>query len=360
MSHVKVLALVAALTVCLPAAAFEVLDVEEPISVKGQVFPYMYYDLTEDAEVFYFELGRARLDFNAMVTDDVGFEVRVEAAREYRYYLNVPEDYPDPDNPPALGRTPGRYTIHVRHAFMDVGGLLPDHHIYAGMVATPWNNYENEIWGWRMLREVAVTERGYLPVADLGLGFGGNFLGGKLDHHLTFTNGGGYMDVEMSKGKNIDYRFSVMPFSPHTVMGGFSANILLHYGNLMDDPRPEDLAYGFLAGLDHDFVNFGAGYFKRKMDVTVAGVTGEVDDWFLTGYGWVKLPHHLHIVGRLDMVDPNANVDDDGWNDILFGFGLDFAGGHCKIMPNYRTVIYKADGATDTSGFYLNGEINTF
>lgn len=357
MSRVKVLTLVAALTVCLPAAAFEVLDVEEPISVNGQVFPYMYYDLTEDTEVFYFELGRARLDFNAMVTDNVGFEVRVEAAREYRYYLNVPEGYPD--EPPTLARTPGSYTIHVRHAFMDVGGLMPDQHIYGGMIATPWNNYENHIWGWRMLRPVAVTEQGYLPVADLGLGFAGKFLGGKLDHHFTFTNGGGYTHIETSKGKNIDYRFSVMPFSPHTVMGGFSANILLHYGNLMDDPRPEDLAYGFLAGLENDFVNFGAGYFRRKMDVTVGGTTNEVKDYFITGYGWVKLPHHLHIVGRFDMIDPNADVDDDGYNDILFGFGLDFAGGHCRIMPNFRTTMYQ-DDTTNTKGFYLNGEINTF
>jgi hypothetical protein len=349
MSRVKVLTLVAVLTVCLPAAAFEVLDMEEPISVDGQVFTYMFYDLTEDAEDFHFELGRARLDFNAMATDDVGFEVRVEAAREYMYSLTD-------DETPALVATPGRYTIHVRHAFMDVGGLIPDHHIYGGMVATPWNNYENHIWGWRMLRPVAVTEQGYAHVADLGLGFGGNFLGGKLDHHLTFTNGEGYQCIEMTKGKDIDYRFSVMPFAPHTVMGGFSANVLLHYGNLMDDPRPEDLAYGFLAGLEHDFINFGAGYFRRKMDV--AGV--EVNDYFITGYGWVKLPNHLHIVGRFDMVDPNADVDDNGYNDILFGFGLDFAGGHCRIMPNFRTTMYQSDAMTDTRGFYLNGEINTF
>jgi len=352
MSRVKVLTLVAVLVVSLPAAAFEVLDVEEPISVDGQVFPYMFYDLTENAEVFYFEIGRARLDFNAMVTDDVGFEVRVEAAREY-----APLDV-SVMPPPAQERT-GPYAIYVRHAFMDVGGLIPGHSITAGMIPTPWNCYENRIWSWRMLRPVAATEQGYYHVADLGLGFGGKFLGGKIDHGFTFTNGEGYRCIEMTKGKDIDYRFSIMPFSPHTVMGGFSANVLLHYGNLMDDPRPEDLAYGFLAGLEHDFINFGAGYFRRKMDVTVAGVTNEVDDYFITAYGWVKMPHHLHIVGRFDMVDPNADVDDNGYNDILFGFGLDFAGGHCKIMPNFRTRMYQAD-VTDFRGFYLNGEINTF
>jgi hypothetical protein len=342
MSRVKVLTLVAALMVSLPAVAFEVLDVEEPISVDGQVFTHMFYDLTEGSDVFEFELGRARLDFKGKATEDVGFEVRVEAAREYGLEQMPPE------------RT-GRYTVHVRHAFMDVGGLIPEHHIYGGMIATPWNCYETKIWGWRMLRPVAATEQGYYHVADLGLGFGGKFLGGKLDHHLTFTNGEGYRCVEMTKGKDIDYRFSIMPFSPHTVMGGFSANVLLHYGNLMDDPRPEDLAYGFLAGLEHDFINFGAGYFRRTMDTTV----GEVDDYFITAYGWVKMPHHLHIVGRFDMVDPNADLDDNGYNDILFGFGLDFAGGHCKIMPNFRTRMYQAD-LTDFRGFYLNGEINTF
>jgi hypothetical protein len=352
MSRVKVLTLAVVLLVGIPAAAFEVLEVEEPISVDGQVFTHMFYDLTEGAEDFHFELGRARLDFNGMVTEDVGFEVRVEAMREYGLEGMPPE------------RT-GRYTIHVRHAFMDVGGLVPDHHIYGGMIATPWNCYENEIWGWRMLRPVAVTEQDYLPVADLGLGFGGNFLGGTLDHHVTFTNGGGYTDLETSKGKNIDYRFTVKPFKPHTIIGGFSANILLHYGNVIDDPRPEDLAYGFLAGLEHDFVNFGAGYFRRKMDVT--GV-GEVNDYFITGYGWVKLPYHLHIVGRFDMIDPNADVNDNGYNDILFGFGLDFAGGHCKVMPNFRMRMVQ-DNAVDpddgtpmaeTKEFYLSGEINTF
>jgi hypothetical protein len=223
------------------------------------------------------------------------------------------------------------------------------------MIPTPWNCYETKIWGWRMLRPVAATELGYYQVADLGLGFGGKFLGGKIDHGLTFTNGEGYRNIEMTKGKDIDYRFSIMPFSPHTVMGGFSANVLLHYGNLMDDPRTEDLAYGFLAGLEHNFINFGAGYFRRKTGPEGA----EVDDYFITAYGWVKMAHHLHIVGRFDMVDPNADVDDNGYNDILFGFGLDFAGGHCKIMPNFRTRMYQAD-ITDLRGFYLSGEINTF
>jgi hypothetical protein len=348
MSRVKVLTLAAVLIVSVPAVAFEVSEVEEPISVDGEVFTHLFYNLTDGADGYFeFELGRARLDFKGMVTEDVGFEVRTEVARDYSYSQGEGM---------ALVSTPGRYTFHVRHAFMDVGGLVPYHHIYAGMIATPWNNYENGIWGWRMLRPVAVTEQGYLPVADLGLGFGGNFLGGKIDHHVTFTNGGGYMNVEMSKGKNIDYRFSVMPFAPHTVMGGFSANALLHYGNLIDDPRTEDLAYGFLAGLEHDFVNFGVGYFRRTMGPEGA----EVDDYFITGYGWVKLPNHMHVVGRFDMVDPNADVDDNGYNDILFGFGLDFAGGHCRVMPNYRTVMYQAEGATDTKCFFLNGEINTF
>ncbi len=363
-------------------------DSFEPPALSGTVFAYYGYDLTSQDESYReganeFEVDRVYVNFIGAVTEKLHYRITADVGRKetYRYRLELDE---------ATGqyrliemRSRGGLDFFAKYAYFDVRDVIPQHSIYGGVEKTPWSPYEQEIWGWRVIRRVAFHDRGYGTTSDLGAGVGGEFGNGLIDHHLTYTNGAGYNNPEGGlSGKAVEYRFSLFPLISNETWGGLSINAVARLDNLGEKvaPRQEDplvgpladgaknpvTIYGGLLGLKHEFVSFGAGYFIGSRGEDVAPVVGlpgsgtskiesNVMTAYATGHFRVTEGMTLHPLIRYDAYEPNtANDTLSNSNDertlIIGGVGLKFFDDKLALIPNYQTESYtKVDELTQTT-----------
>lgn len=347
-----------------PAMAKE--DLEQPIQVTSRVYTYYRYDFTNyaadaDKGANEFDLSRAYVRFKGKISDKVKAEVTVDAGREYKYTLieePIIDEGGNTDYIYTLTRTKTKLRVFVKYAYVDVAEVLPNHHIQGGIIATPWIGYEDKIWSWRVVRKNAVDENGYSYSADLGVGVKGSFGNGLIEHHFAFINGEGYSNIETMAGKDVEYRFSIFPLHNSAALSGLSANLFVHYGNLMGKENIDDdkeLVFGGLAGLRHKMVNFGAGYFMKK----AGPANAEVDGNIITAYGTGHLMNgSVNPFARFDMVEPDKDTANDKHNVLIAGCGIAFGGDWCSIIPNVQMMMPEASAAIDIREFFVHSEIN--
>jgi hypothetical protein len=331
------------------AVAIELPDL--PLEINGEISPYYYLNLTEEQREVkdyritgterkyrnYFAVGAAYLGFNLDITDGI--------------YADL-----------LLSKTGSNY---IDYAYAGFKNVIPRHEIHVGLVKTPWVHYEDELWGWRFVRNVGVKKHYLLGEEDWGVGIEGDVLKPYIGHHFSFTNGDLY-----GRGKAVEYRLSVFPLAGVKSLEGFSINGLLHYGNLFGDDytyyfhhTDEDLtygpfkanAYGVLVGFDHRFITLGAGYFERAEGDTFEEYpkpyySRDVITYLITGYATAHILPWLDALGRFDFVEPDTssrndprteyyNESYDKYLDGVVGAGFTFGDGHFKIVPNYQTRI---------------------
>jgi hypothetical protein len=347
------------------AASVAWADSFELPKVSGTVFAYYRYDLTSQEESYQeganeFDVDRVYVNFIGAVTEKFHYRVTADVGREkytdtyYTYELLFNEQtqqYELVETKHDVTRV-GKLGFFAKYAYVDVRDVIPHHSIYGGIEKTPWAPYENGIWGWRVIRKVAFHDRGYGTTADLGLGVGGEFANGLIQHHLTYTNGAGYNNPEGGlSGKAVEYRFSLFPLVSNEAWAGLSVNAVARFDNL-GEKVPDGVAkdpvniYGGLLGLKHEYVSFGGGYFMRSAGEGDNKVDGNVMTAYATGHFRVSEGMTLHPLVRYDAYEPDKANDtpvnsDDERTLIIGGVGLKFFDDKLALIPNYQTESYK-------------------
>jgi hypothetical protein len=343
------------------AASVARADSFEPPELSGTVFAYYRYDLTSKEESYREganEFGVDRVYVNVMgaVTEKFHYRVTADVGREediyYTYDLVFDEETQQYELIETRHVSRGDLGFFAKYAYVDVRDVIPHHSIYAGIEKTPWVSYEqSEYWGWRVIRKVAVNDRNYDTSSDLGLGVGGEFANGLIQHHLTYTNGAGYNNPEGGlSGKAVAYRFSLFPLVSNEAWAGLSVNAFVKLDNLGEKvaesaAKNPVTVYGGLLGLKHEFVSFGGGYFMRSRgeDNEAAGTTkvdGNIMTAYATGHFRVSEGMTLHPLVRYDKYEPNKDVDDDERTLLIGGVGLKFFDDKLALIPNYQTEAY--------------------
>jgi hypothetical protein len=360
------------------AASVARADSFEPPELSGTVFAYYRYDLTSKEESYQeganeFDVDRVYVNVIGAVTEKFHYRVTADVGREediyYTYDLVFDEETQQYELIETRHVSRGDLGFFAKYAYVDVRDVIPHHSIYAGIEKTPWVSYEqSEYWGWRVIRKVAVNDRNYDTSSDLGLGVGGEFANGLIQHHVTYTNGAGYNNPEGGlSGKAVAYRFSLFPLVSNEAWAGLSVNAFVKLDNLGEKvpPRQEDpvlgplangaknpvTIYGGLLGLKHEFVSFGGGYFMRSRSEDVDPVPGlpgsgtsKVESNLLTAYATghfrVSEGMTLHPLVRYDLREPNKDQDDDERTLIIGGVGLKFFDDKLALIPNYQTEAY--------------------
>lgn len=328
--------------------------------LSGTVFAYYKYDLTTKDESYQeganeFGVDRVYVNFIGAVTEKFHYRVTADVGREtYTYYTyELVEESPGVWRLDPTARTRrGGLNFFAKYAYLDVRDVIPQHSIYGGIEKTPWAPYENDIWGWRVIRKAAFQDRNYGTTSDLGFGVGGEFANGLIQHHLTYTNGAGYNNPEGGlSGKAVEYRFSLFPLASNEAWAGLSINAVAKFDNL-GEKVPEGNAkdpvniYGGLLGLKHEYVSFGGGYFMRSQgeDNEAIGATkvdGNIMTAYATGHFRVTEGMTLHPLVRYDMYEPDKDTADDERTLIIGGVGLKFFDDKLALIPNYQTESYK-------------------
>ena len=185
-----------------------------------------------------------------------------------------------------------------------------------GLIHTPWLDWEEALWDYRMQGPMVTDRLGYTTAADFGAGIDGKWNNDQVNGQLTVVNGEGYSRGTGDKRKDVQLRLSVRVMNTDDasrvgglrisgyagigkVTGGGDRNRFI--GLVSYRSKQFTLAGEFASTKDTvspvtpDSLNLGGG----------ASATGSV----LSAFGVLHLPNSpVAAIARVDVVDPNTST----------------------------------------------------
>jgi len=257
----------------------------------------------------------------------------------------------------------GYYEAFVKFAYMEIGGLVPGLTVQLGQLPTPWISFEEHIWGFRFLRPVFVDAAKYMSSADRGLSV--LFKQNLVDLAVSVVNGEGFHSPEVSKHKDLMARLSLFPFAGSE---GLLAGLGLHVYGQLGTPAQDLVRNRYIVALSEktpvfhlmgDYVMTEDGPANNKTKGIGLSVHGSVDLGKLMNPEGNK---SFGLFARFDQLDPNVDVDKDGWTEIVGGLFVHpclFEASHPNVTLSLNVLQkdFEDPNATDAMFLRLNGEI---
>ena len=176
-----------------------------------------------------------------------------------------------------------------------------------GMIHTPWNDFEEAMWDYRMQGTIPMERAGYITSSDIGVGVDGMWGYDKVALQAGVYNGEGYSNAPGDQRKDVEARLSVRLMKTDLAgrLGGLRLSGFAQVGK----------ANG--GGTRQRFI--GMLSYKTKL-VTLAAQAGFATDStsaalprqkgrVLAAFGVLKLgdSSKVSLIGRVDQVDPNTD-----------------------------------------------------
>jgi hypothetical protein len=285
------------------------------------------------------------------------------------------------------------YDIIIKYAFFDWQPAFARKAatLRLGMQPTQYIEFMNELWGHRYVAKMALDEEKYLTTADLGgsiiAGLGQKAKYGSVI--ASVLNGTSYTEVEeANKQKDINLVAQFKPLADHDLYKRCALVAQVYMGTqnkTMGDTliieeidaehsdttlvtvQSEDwkrqlmsvgglLAYRGTAdiGFDLSFATLGRGPIAdevKKSGMTVFGTL-----YFSELVDSTSILRTIDLFGKLDLIDPNTDKDDDGKTVIVAGVECSPVKG-VKASVNFRTTRFQNDDLASQDFIYLNTEI---
>ncbi len=214
-----------------------------------------------------------------------------------------------------------------------------------GLIHTPWLDWEEALWDYRMQGTMVTDRYKYLTSSDFGAGIDGKWNNDMVNGQFAIVNGEGYSGGTGDKRKDIQARVSVrvLETDDATRVGGLRVTGYVGVGT-------KDITGGsrnrFLGMVSYRSKMLTlAGEFASTKDTT-SPVTGtpNATGSIISVFGVLHVPNTaVAVIARFDAVDPNTSVANDKQTRIIAGLSY-------QISPNLR-VLADLDNLTYQSGF---------
>src|SRR6059036_138605 len=137
-----------------------------------------------------------------------------------------------------------------------------------GQIHTPWLDWEEALWDYRVQGTMALDRAGYLSAADLGVGVDGKWMADKVNFQFTVVNGTFYSGTSAGAGKDAQARVSVrvLDTNDSSRVGGLRVTGYAGYGRA-------------LAGDRNRFIGMIS---YRSKEITLAGEAAVTQDGVLS------------------------------------------------------------------------------
>jgi hypothetical protein len=217
-----------------------------------------------------------------------------------------------------------------------------------GAIHTPWLDWEEALWDYRMQGQMAMERGGYLSSSDFGAGVDGNWGYDKVNMQLGVYNGENYSGTPGDARKDFMGRVSVKVLNTDLPgrVGGLRITGYGQYGK----PTTGGERYRYLGMVSYKSKNVTlAGEYASTKDSTTGGGgvtavakrTGRV----ISGFGVVSIPNSkLALLARVDLTDPNtlSAATNDRLTRIIGGVSY-------QLNPNLR-LLADVDNVTRQGG----------
>src|SRR5438876_5215011 len=191
-----------------------------------------------------------------------------------------------------------------------------------GLLHTPWLDWEEALWDYRMQGTMALDRNGYATAADFGAGIDGKWQDDQVNGQLTVVNGEGYNGGTGDKRKDLMARVSVrlVKTDDNSRVGGLR---ITGYAGLGKHTGGGD-RNRFLGMLSYRSKQVTlAGEFAATKDTTSPAPLGSGANpkgRVISGFGVYHVPKSgVALIARVDVVDPNTSVTADRQTRIIGG-----------------------------------------
>ena len=204
-----------------------------------------------------------------------------------------------------------------------------------GMIHTPWLDWEEALWDYRMQGQMALERGGYLTSSDIGAGVDGKWGPDKVNMQVTFVNGEGYSGGPGDQRKDIEGRvsFRLMDTNDSSRVGGLRLTGYGQYGK----PTAGGTRSRFLGMLSYRSKAVTlAGEFAVTKDLGAATTQILRDGQVISGFGVFHFPNSkAAVIARVDYTKPDKNAvsTTPGFTSTRYIAGLSY-----QLSPNLRLL----------------------
>jgi phosphate-selective porin O/P len=213
-----------------------------------------------------------------------------------------------------------------------------------GLTQAPWLDWEEQMWDYRMQGPMALDRTGYLSSSDFGLAVDGNFNNETVDFQAMAMNGENYNKTPGDSHKDFAARLSVrlVPTDDGSRVGGLRVTGYVQLGT----PTSGGTRNRFIGMVSYRGKNvLLAGEFASTKDTVTAPAKVSTTGQVISAYGFYHLPASpVGIIARVDVVDPNTSVSNDGHTDLIAGVSYQLSP-NVRLLADVDRVTLQASGS---------------
>jgi len=232
---------------------------------------------------------------------------------------------------PDLYSTPdGSFTVRLKYAYAAYTPPSFPLTFKAGIIHTPWLDWAEHIWVYRMQGTMSVERNGYITSADLGFGVDGAWGDDqRVNMQVGVYNGEGYHGGVGDANKDVMGRVSVRLLSSDA-RGRHAGLRLTGYGQY-GKPTGGGVRTRVIGMLSYHSSRVIAGVEGAlTRDSSSATPSPELNGQVLSGFAIYRIPGTgASLVARLDYADPDSDTADDRQTRFIGGVSY-------RVHPNLQ------------------------
>ncbi len=222
-----------------------------------------------------------------------------------------------------------------------------------GQIQTPYIDFEESLWGYRMQGPVAMDRQGYLSSSDVGASVDGSWSADAVNLTAGVYNGEGYSKAPGDQYKDVAARVSVRLLD--TGAKGKTGGLRATGFALVGKANGGGTRTRFLGLLSYQSASFTLGGLYAITKDSTAVASPETKGSVLSAFATYDLPRSpLGLMARVDRWDPDTDVDPSE-PDLRYDVQTRIiAGAAYRLTPDVRLLL-DADLASLEHGSPSNG-----
>jgi hypothetical protein len=204
----------------------------------------------------------------------------------------------------GVGNATGSYGYRLKYAYAAWTPTNSPLTYKLGMIHTPWLDWEEALWDYRMQGTMALDRNGYETASDIGAGIDGKWQSDKINFQATIVNGEGYHGGVGDGRKDVEGRISVriLDTNDSSRVGGLRVTAYAHAGK----PTGGGARNRWLG-----MVSYRSKQYTLAAEAAVASdsTTGTAtkDGHIYSAFGVYRVPRSAAaVIARVDAVTPTV------------------------------------------------------
>lgn len=279
-----------------------------------------------------FEITRAYLDVRASIPGGIGLRITSDA-----YRVND-----------TTSNSNGSLGLRLKYGYASYTPTGSPLTFKLGLIHTPWLDWVEGMYGYRMQGTMPMERNHYFNSADLGAGVDGAWGNQMVNMQVGVYNGEGYHGGTGDGHKDIAGRVSVrlLGSDDHGSRGGLRLTAFGQYGQ----PTTGGTRFRAIGMLSYHSSRITLAAQAAATADSAASDAALAKGRLFAGFGVFRVPNSpVAILARVDLSDPDTNAADDRTTRIIGGVSYDL-GRSVRLLLDVDSVSYQSGAAALTLG----------